>query len=149
VNKRYFAGMGCRSGCTEHTLHELLQHSLRAHSIAIEQVVAIASIDSKNDEPGLRTLAERLDMSLLFFSAEHLQRYADCVSEPTDTVRDAVGTNVAEASALAAAYFSVGMLSMETSGEQRAELIIRKCKNADATFALAAITDPIPADQKP
>jgi cobalt-precorrin 5A hydrolase len=133
--------MGCRRGCTEQSLRELLQQSLRDHGIAIEQVVAIASIDSKRDEAGLRALADRLDASLLFFSREQLLHYADRVSAASVIVRDAVGSNVAEASALAAAHSSAGALHAP-----RAELIIRKCNNADATFALAAMTNPIAPD---
>ncbi len=61
-----------------------------------------------------------------------LRDYAERVSEVADIVLNTAGTNVAEASALAGA---------EMLGGQRAELIIRKCKNSDATFALAAITE--------
>lgn len=147
MSTRYFAGMGCRRGCSEDVLHELLQQSLREHGIAVEHIVAIASIDSKNDEAGLRALADRLrlqepNVSLLFFSAEQLQQYADRISAPSSAALNSVGTNVAEASALAAANF------MGMPDGQRAELIIRKCKNADATFALAAIAETNSLDEK-
>lgn len=132
MNARYVAGIGCRRGSSEQSLHELLTQSLHEHTISIEQLVALASIDSKRDEAGLRQLATSLKISVLYFSAEQLRNYAERVGEAATIVLNTAGTNVAEASALAGA---------EMLGKQHAELIIRKCKNSDATFALAAITE--------
>lgn len=132
MSARYVVGIGCRRDCSEQSLHELLVYALSEHHIPIEQLAALASIDSKRDETGLHQLAENLNLSVLYFSAEQLLNYADRVSEATDIVLNTAGTNVAEASALAGA---------EMLGKQRAELIIRKCKNSEATFALAVITE--------
>ena len=128
----YFAGIGCRRSCTAEALYELLSQSLREYDIAPTRLAAIASIDGKTDEAGLRELAERLDVSLLFFSAEQLRAYADRVGPASTAALQTAGTNVAETCALAAAEMLSG---------QRADLIIPKCKSADATFALAATTD--------
>jgi cobalt-precorrin 5A hydrolase len=132
MNRRYVGGIGCRSGCAEHSLRELMTQSLSGYNIAIEQVVGLASIDSKRDEAGLHQLAENLNISVSYFSVEQLREYAGHVSAAAEIVMNTAGTNVAEASALAGA---------EILGGQRAELIIRKCKNRDATFALAAIAE--------
>lgn len=132
MSARYVAGIGCRRDCSEHSLRDLLTQSLREHNILIEQLVALASIDSKRDEVGLKQLANSLQISLQFFTTEHLHHYVERVSEAADIVLTTAGTNVAEASALAGA---------EILGAQGAELIIRKCKNREATFALAAITE--------
>lgn len=132
MSVRYVAGIGCRRGCSEQSLRELLTQSLHEYTISIEQIGALASIDSKRDEAGLSQLATSLKISVLYFSAEQLRDYAGRVGEAAAIVLNTAGTNVAEASALAGA---------EMLGEQCAELIIRKCKNSDATFALAAITE--------
>lgn len=131
TDNRYFAGMGCRRGCSEESLHALLKQTLHDHGINLNQLAAIASVDSKRDESGLHTLAENLDVSLLFFSAEQLQRHGDRVSAASDLVLDVAGSNVAEAAALAAAEMFGG----------HAELIIPKCRNGEATCAIAAITE--------
>jgi cobalt-precorrin 5A hydrolase len=132
MSTRYVAGIGCRRDCSVHALHELLTRTLGDHHISIEQLAALASIDSKRDEDGLHQLADKLNLSLLFFSSAQLHQYADRVGEAAEIVLNTAGTNVAEASALAGA---------EMLSSQYAELIIRKCKNRDATFALAAITE--------
>lgn len=132
MSARYVAGIGCRRGSSEQSLYELLTQSLHEHTISIEQLVALASIDSKRDEAGLSQLATSLKISVLYFSTEQLRNYAERVGEAATIVLNTAGTNVAEASALAGA---------EMLGKQHAELIIRKCKNSDATFALAAITE--------
>lgn len=132
MSAHYFAGIGCRRGVSAASLYELVTSALHEHGIAPDRLAAIASVDSKRDEPALRELADRLDASLLFFSADHLQRYADRVSAASAMVIDTAGANVAESAALAAA---------ESLSAGRAALIIPKCKNADATFALAITTD--------
>ena len=132
MSTRYVAGIGCRRGCSEQSLRELLTQSLSEHNLAVEQIAALASIDSKRDEAGLSQFANNLKISVLYFSAEQLRHYADRVSPAEEIVLNNAGTNVAEASALAGA---------EVLGGKNAKLIIRKRKNNEATFALAAITE--------
>jgi cobalt-precorrin 5A hydrolase len=129
-HQRYFAGIGCRRGCSEASLRELLESALQAHSIPLETIGGIASIDSKRDEVGLNALAATLNIPLHFFPAAELNRFSDRVDAAALVVLLETGAaNIAEASALA-------LTEMQT--EQIGELIIRKCKNADATFALAS-----------
>lgn len=125
----YAAGIGCRSGCAETSLRELLEQSLRAQPSAIDQLRGIASIDRKQNEIGLLALGERLRLPLAFFSAEELNAFADRVGATAAVALERTGSaSVAEACALA--------LAERLSGN-RAELVIRKCRNADATFAVA------------
>jgi cobalamin biosynthesis protein CbiG len=126
----YFVGIGCKRGSSEKSLHALLQQTLTDCGLAIDQVDSIASIDTKKDEAGLLELAQSLTIPLTFFTAEHLNTFAGEISNPSAAAIDAVGTvSVAEASALALA---------EMSGGEKAELIGRKQKNADATCAVAS-----------
>lgn len=130
---RYFAGIGCRRGCSEASLRELLEQTLHANAIPLESITDIATIDSKRDEVGLCALASSLNVKLHFFSAQELNRFSERVDAAALIVLLETGAaNIAEASALALA---------EKATRQPAELIVRKCKNCDATFALAAITE--------
>lgn len=129
----YFAGIGCRRGCSEISLRMLLQQSLAASAIPIGSVCGIASIDSKQNETGLLVLAQELNIPLHFFTAQQLRVFADHVDAGCAMVQQKTGTpNIAEACALALAQ-----AYNTPHGGQYAELIIRKHKNADATFALA------------
>jgi cobalt-precorrin 5A hydrolase len=125
----YCAGLGCRSGCPETSLRQLLEQTLRECGLTIEQLAGLASIDVKRDEPGLRALAKTLNLPLTFFSAQQLARFENRVGAiSTPTVRVAGAAGVAEAAALALA---------EQYSNSSAELIVDKRKNADATVALA------------
>jgi len=133
---RYFAGLGCRRGCSENSLRELLESALREHGLDPDQLGGLASIDLKFDEPGLLALAKTLNLPLQLFSADQLAAFADRVTSSAIVEREIGAANVAEASALAAAE-----AINKTHGNPRAELVIRKFKNAEATFALARISD--------
>lgn len=129
---RYFIGIGCRRDCSESSLRELIEHSLSKNAISLASVAGIASIDSKRDENGLQALAKTLNLPLHFFSANELNRFSERVDASALIVLLETGAaNIAEASALALT---------EQQTQKKAELIIRKCKNADSTFALAAAT---------
>jgi cobalt-precorrin 5A hydrolase len=101
--KQYHAGIGCRRGVDASALRELLERTLHAHSLRVEQLAGIASIDSKRADPGLHALARELDVPLRFFSAQELAKFEDRVDAPSPAaqrVLDVAG--VAETSALAA-----------------------------------------------
>jgi len=84
-----------------------------------KSVAALASIDVKRDETGLLEAAEKLDVPILFHSAEDLRAVE--APNPSEVVREAVGTpSVAEA-----AVISFG-----------AELVTEKRKSANATVAV-------------
>lgn len=132
-SQRYFIGIGCRRGCSETSLRELLDRTLHENAIAIETLAGIATIDSKRDEAGLLSLATNLKLPLHFFSAVELNRFSERVDASALIVLLETGAaNIAEASALALAEKETG---------QAAELIVRKCKNADSTLALATATN--------
>ena len=132
-HQRLFVGIGCRRGCSETSLRELLERTLLANAIAIESIAGIATIDSKRDEAGLQALAANLKLPLHFFSAPELNRFSERVDAAALIVLLETGAaNIAEASALALA---------EKETRQAAELFVRKCKNADATLALAVAKD--------
>ena len=127
------AGVGCNRGCALESLLALLDQTLAGHGLQRGDLRALASIELKRDEPGLRQLAETLNLPIHFYPAAVLQEYGDRLSRKSEIVFRETGCHgVAEAAALACAERLV-------DPDFRAELIIPKQKNADATLAVARI----------
>ena len=124
------AGLGCRSGCNVEDLSTLLVHSLQAHGLTVDNLIGLASITHKRDEPGLQALAQHLALQLSCFSAEELQPYQHGVHGSPLTLAATGSPAVAEPCALALA---------ERLGGQPARLLGEKTRNASATCALASI----------
>lgn len=124
-------GLGCRRGCEVHTLLALLETALAQARIERRHITAVASLDRKQDEPGLTALAQRLNVPFKCFSAEQLAPYANRLSHKSDVAFAHTGCyGIAESAALALA---------EHLGNAPARLLITRQKSADATFALACI----------
>ena len=124
----YALGVGCARGCPA---DEMLTLVKKAIAVMNEAPVfsAIASINIKEDEPGILEVAEASDLELVTYSAERLRAVEDQLSEKSEIVFREVGCyGVAEAAALIAAS--------EISGSP-AELVVTKLKNTRATVAIA------------
>lgn len=122
-------GLGCQRGCPASLLLQLIEQSLQAHGLVTEAITALASIDQKSTEPGLRELAEQLGLPLVFFSAVELAEFEGQLSHRSTLAFTHTGCyGVAESSALALA---------QRLGSSAGELLIRRQKNQQATFALA------------
>jgi cobalt-precorrin 5A hydrolase len=125
----WVAGLGCERGCPAELMHELLERTLAAHGVELGALGALASIDLKRDEPGMRTLAERLGRPLAFYPAEALRAVEHRLTQRSEHVFRATGCyGVAEAAALVHAAALAGA---------DAELVVPKQKNTRATVALA------------
>ncbi|WEL88710.1 cobalamin biosynthesis protein [Pseudomonas sp. CBSPCBW29] len=121
-------GLGCQRGCSVDALLELFNAAL-AEGIERQRVTALASLDRKQDEPGLLELAEILELPLVVFSAAQLAPYEDRLSHKSETVFAYTGCyGIAESAALALA---------EHLSQGPATLLITRKKTAQATFALA------------
>lgn len=125
-------GLGCHSDCPAGVLLELIEASLAQHDLNLAAVSGLASIDNRRQTQGLLQLAERLQLPLVFFSAEQLRAF-----EPQLTHRSALTFahtgcyGVAESAALALA---------SQMGPAPARLLIEYRKTRQATFALALST---------
>lgn len=127
------AGIGCNRGCPLDSLLALLDETLERHGLRRHDVRALSSIELKQDELGLQQLAEMLQLPISFYSATVLNEYGDRLSRKSEIVFRETGCyGVAEAAALACAERLV-------NSSHRAELLIAKRKNADATLAVARI----------
>ncbi|MBG0839716.1 cobalamin biosynthesis protein [Ectopseudomonas toyotomiensis] len=123
------AGLGCRRGCAQDELLTLLTHSLAQHELTVDNLVGLASIAHKLDEPGLHQLANHLNLELTFFTPEALTLYQ---SEKAGSalIRSVTGSPaVAEPCALALA----------TRLGTAARLLGEKTRTANATCALARL----------
>jgi cobalt-precorrin 5A hydrolase / precorrin-3B C17-methyltransferase len=65
-------GMGCRRGVPAAELRAALEETLADADLALAGVAALATVDLKADEPGLRELAAELDIPLQSIARERL-----------------------------------------------------------------------------
>ncbi|NWE16496.1 cobalamin biosynthesis protein [Pseudomonas yamanorum] len=122
-------GLGCQRGCPVDALLELFNAALAEGGIERQRISALASIDRKQDEPGLLALSQALKLPLTFFNTAQLLPYEDRLSHKSDTVFTHTGCyGIAESAALALA---------EHLSQRPATLLITRKKTAQATFALA------------
>lgn len=122
----YVLGMGCDKGCPESYLQQLIDEHIS--TAQLQQVVAITSIDLKQQEPALVSLAQRLNVDFICYPATHLNTVAEQLSYKSEIVYKEVGCyGVAEAAAL---------IHAQQLTQQVAELVLIKQKNQRATCAL-------------
>jgi len=115
---RLVVGAGCSLGCPADELAALVDDALRGLD---GTVVAVASVDRREEEPCVTALAARFGVPLRTYGAAELSEVD--VPTPSATVHAHVGTpSVAEAAALLAAGGTV---------------IVPKRRSAHATCAIA------------
>lgn len=129
------AGLGCRRGCPEHELRELLVTTLAERGLAVGDLSALASVDSKADEPGLRALALSLQLPLALLPATELAACEGRLSGASAiALRETGSPGIAEAAAL---------LHAGTLAGRPARLLVEKRRSARATCALACIPEDV------
>lgn len=127
AGQRFVLGMGCESGALVADLLALAARALQEAGIEPHWLTALASIDSKIDEPAILAVAAHYAIPTQYFDAPTLERETPRLQHPSDLVFARVGCHgVAEAAALAAA----GPDSL---------LVLPKRKSAFATAAIARI----------
>ena len=138
------AGMGCRKGVPAQELEELLATTFHRHGLALDSLGCIATADLKENEPGIRALADKLGVPVQCYGTDELNAVFDqrgenppnpplrqgsieppaLVPTPSEAPRRLVGVwGVCEPAALLA------------SGSK--ELLVPKQKSARATLAVA------------
>ncbi|HHG5387999.1 TPA: cobalamin biosynthesis protein [Pseudomonas aeruginosa] len=123
------AGIGCRRGCSAEHLRALLERTLGEHGRSLAELDALASIDGKRDEPGLRQLAALLERPVHFLAPAVLHDYEPRLLSPSAVaLRETGCSSVAEAAALA-----------ERLGGGRADLLGAKRSDDRASIALARL----------
>lgn len=120
--KNVVAGVGCNSGTEEQEIEGALRRAIEDAGLSFLSLKAIATIDKKGEEPGLRSFASNEGLPLLTFSPEELNRVPGVT--PSEAARKATGAQaVAEPAAILGA---VG-----------GSLLARKVKIGNVTVALA------------
>lgn len=125
--KEYVIGMGCRKGKEAEKIEEFVACHLQKAGISLMQVVGLASIDVKKEEPGLLAWSRKEKLPFITYTAEELQ----CVKgdfHRSDFVKNRVGVdNVCERAALKAAG-TEGRLVYEKHAEDGMTLAIAQKK---------------------
>ena len=117
-----FLGLGCHRGVDLAELEELIARELIRHQLALGAVAALATIDTRAEEPALAELCRKNNWALMTFSKDELGRVK--TPNPSETVNRNIGVaSVCEAAALLAARTD--------------RLIISKVKSPRATLAAA------------
>jgi cobalt-precorrin 5A hydrolase len=121
--RNLLAGMGCHQGTPAAELLDFIKLTFRQEGLSLLSLKALATIEAKKAEPGLRQAARSLGVEFLWFTAADLE--AVPVPNPSPLVARHLGVmSVSEAAALKAGG---------------AELIVPKRKGANATLAVARV----------
>jgi cobalt-precorrin 5A hydrolase/precorrin-3B C17-methyltransferase len=121
--------VGCERGTSLQEVSDLVDQTLKANNLSRDSIACYASIELKEDEPAITSLADRAHMR--FLTAEELAEQSPRIANPSEVVRQETGTpSVAEAAALAAAG-------------PDSELLVTKTKSKRATCAIVRAQNPI------
>ena len=116
-------------GLSKDEIMGLLLSVLENNRLATDSLTCIASVDIKNDEPGLIGLAEDLNLPLVFFSREELGQVRE-IETPSAMVQKHIRVqSVCEAAAILAS--------------ERGQLIVPKQTTPNATAAIARVRFPL------
>lgn len=127
---RFVLGMGCERGMPPDEALVLAREAIRLAGIDAHDIAAVASIDSRLNEPAVRAVADLFGVSLSTFDAARLEQETPRLLNPSEKVFARVGCHgVAEAAAVAVAG-------------PDGELVLGKIKSASATAAIARIGSP-------
>ena len=101
VDSGIVAGIGCKKGKDSEEILSLLQESISKAGLDMKELKALATIDIKEEEPGLIQLSRMLSIPLITFDREILSNVEGQFSA-SDFVKETVGVdNVCERAALA------------------------------------------------
>lgn len=114
--KEYIIGMGCRRGKEKEKIEGFMERTLEGLGISREQIGALATIDLKNEEPGLLEFCRDNGIPFLTYSADELKE-VEGVFHASGFVEEKTGVdNVCERAALKACG-GRGRLLYEKHGE--------------------------------
>jgi len=121
------AGIGCNRNTPAAEIEQALQEACAEHNLALQSVRSLASIDLKNDEPGLLDFARIKGYTIDFYNRDQLNG-VDGVSTSAAVFKATGAKGVAEPAAVLAA------------GGGR--LLVKKMKWPNVTVAIAEINNP-------
>ena len=117
-----YLGLGCHRGVDKAEVEELIEQQLAGHLLAKNSVAALATVETRGQEPAIMSLCRENNWPILAFTKAELGRVK--TPNPSETVNKNIGvSSVCEAAALLAARTD--------------RLIISKVKSRRATLAAA------------
>jgi len=117
-----FLGLGCHRGVARAELADLIDRQLARHQLAKDAVAALATVETRAEEPAVLSLCRENNWPLITFTLAELGRVS--TPNPSETVNKNIGVNsVCEAAALLAARTD--------------HLVMTKVKSPLATLAAA------------
>ncbi len=125
--KALVAGIGCNRNTPAGEIDQAVQQACVDNNLALQSVRSLASIDLKNDEPGLLDFARQKGFTIDYFDRDQLNG-VDEVSTSAAVLKATGAKGVAEPAAILA------------SGGGR--LLVKKMKWPNVTVAIAEITNP-------
>lgn len=104
TQKKYVLGIGCKRGKSLKDIEAAADEVLSRLEIGYDDIYAVASIDLKADEEGLRDFSRKYRIPFFTFTADILKK-AKGTFTPSEFVNDAVGVdNVCERAAVVLAH---------------------------------------------
>lgn len=122
IPRRYAVGVGCKKGKDSDELESFVTFWLKQRGVSPKELLCLASIDQKKEEPGLKQLARKLNVPFVTFSAGELSSL-DGDFSVSGFVKSTVGVGCV--SERAAVFASGG------------RLVQKKTAEGGMTFALA------------
>jgi cobalamin biosynthesis protein CbiG len=124
AGRRYVVGVGGRRGVAAADLDPLIDRALTLAGVPAKDVAALATLDRRAAEPGVRDAAGRRGWPVVVFPAAALDSVP--VRTPNPRVRAAVGTaGVAEAAALLAAGPGAVLVLPKMAGQSATVAVAR------------------------
>ena len=133
--KEYVLGIGCKKGTPEEQLLSFVTEQLEQLGISFSQVGAVASVDLKKDEPGLKQFTLHAGIPFVTYAVEELEAVEGEFHE-SEFVRKTVGVgNVCERAALRACAGDTGTVA-EKAAQPNGEPVPGKAVQPNGALVL-------------
>lgn len=132
-------GIGCKKGISAERIMEAIRDACRNCGISADRLKAVASIDLKAEEPGIRESAGKLALPFWTFPAESLSQIRS-VSRESEFVRSVAGIgNVCERAAVYGALYGeaggTGICGGAADAQNEIEILLPKTIYEGITLA--------------
>lgn len=124
--KSLVLGVGCDRGVSLEEIDSLVLETLKTNRLSFLSVRALATIESRKEEPAFLDFSEKHGLPILTFAKEDLNRVQDIPNPSTMAMKYAGVIGVAEPSAILGSNFG--------------DLIVPKVKSKKATLAIARVS---------
>lgn len=135
VPQCYMIGIGCKSNTSEGLIYEAAKICMDMYGADIRGVAAVASIDIKEDEPGLVAFCQSLNVPFMTYDAQTLNAVEGSYTESAFVEQVTGVDNVCERSAVACA----NTFSRVDGSYGQHEFVCRKTAREGVTVAIVQV----------